>query len=114
MTGPTGPMSWLGMEVETQSPSGVVVATVAPGSQGELAGIEPGDVIQQINNRSMNATGDIAKAISGLHAGAPVQIEISRGSTLYNTSATLGRHPRIIRELLSAARSSRAASPSRS
>ena len=93
VTGPTGPIRWLGMEIETQSPSGVVVATVDSGSQGELAGLEPGDVILQVNNRSVNATGEIAKAIKGMRAGQSVQIEISRGSTLYNTSATLGPPP---------------------
>jgi membrane-associated protease RseP (regulator of RpoE activity) len=91
--GPTGPVSWLGMEVETLPPGGVVVATIAPGSQGERAGLEPGDVIVGIANRTVNSTADIAKAIGGMHAGQQVPIEVNRGSTRYTTSATLGAPP---------------------
>jgi hypothetical protein len=92
-TGPGGPMSWLGMEVETLAPSGVVVATAPPGSQGERAGLEPGDVIVAIGNRTVNGTGDIAGAIAGMHAGQHVSIEVSRGSTPFTTSVTLGAPP---------------------
>jgi S1-C subfamily serine protease len=91
--GSSGPMWWLGMEVETLPPGGVVVATVASGSQGERAGLEPGDVIVEIANRTVNSTGDIARAIAGMRAGQPVPIEVSRGSTRYTTSATLGAPP---------------------
>jgi S1-C subfamily serine protease len=86
-------MSWLGMEVETLAPSGVVVATAPPGSQGERAGLEPGDVIVAIGNRTLNGTGDIAGAIAGMHAGQQVSIEVSRGSTPFETSVTLGAPP---------------------
>lgn len=87
------PMAWLGMEVEASSPGHVVVATVPPGTAGEQAGLEPGDVIVQINQQAVNSTGDIGKAIAGMHAGQQVQIEVSRGSTLYTTIATLGAAP---------------------
>jgi S1-C subfamily serine protease len=92
-TGPTGPMRWLGMEVETVNPGGVVVATVPPGSAGEQAGLDPGDIIVQVNNRTVNATGDITKAIAGLPAGQQVPLEASRGSTRYTTTVTLGAAP---------------------
>jgi hypothetical protein len=88
-----GPMAWLGMEVETLAPSGVVVATAPPGSQGERAGLEPGDVIVSIGNRIVNGTSDIAGAISGMHAGQRVPIEVSRGSTPFTTNVTLGAPP---------------------
>lgn len=88
-----GPMAWLGMEVETLAPSGVVVATVPPGSPGEQAGLEPGDVIVAIGNRTVNGTGDIAGAIAGRHAGQRVPVEVSRGSTPFTTSVTLGAPP---------------------
>jgi S1-C subfamily serine protease len=90
---PSGPMWWLGMEVETLPPGGVVVATVAPGSQGERAGLEPGDVIVRIADRTVNSTGEIAKAIAGMRAGQQVPVEVSRGSTRYTTSAMLGAPP---------------------
>ncbi len=89
----TGPVNWLGMQVETLPPGVVVVETVAPGSPADLAGLEPGDLILAINNRRVNATGDIRPAISGLAAGDLVPIEVSRGSTLFTTQATLAAPP---------------------
>jgi membrane-associated protease RseP (regulator of RpoE activity) len=92
-SGPSGPMRWLGMEIESLSPNGVVVATVAPGSQAEQAGLEPGDIIVQIGSRLIHSTGDLANAVAGLPAGDQVQLEVSRGSTPFTTSVTLGAAP---------------------
>ncbi len=87
------PVSWLGMQIETVPPGAAVIETVKLGSPGELAGLGPGDVIVEINHRSINGTGDIGTAISGLHAGDQVELQISHGSALYRTQATLGGPP---------------------
>ena len=92
-SGPSRPVSWLGMQIETLPPGAAVIETVAQGSPGELAGLEPGDVIVEINNRPINAAGDIGAAIRGLRAGDLVGMQISRGSTLYKTEATLAAPP---------------------
>ena len=86
-------MRWLGMQVESSVHGGAVIVTAPPGSLGEAAGLEPGDVIVQVGNQTVNSTGDIATATAGLHPGQTVQIEVSRGSTLLETSATLGAPP---------------------
>jgi S1-C subfamily serine protease len=91
--GPGGPVEWLGMQVEGIPPGTVVVATVAPGSAGELAGLEPGDVIVSVNGRAINSTSDIGAAIGGLHPGDGVDVEVSRGSTQFATRATLTAPP---------------------
>ncbi|MGH2868130.1 MAG: PDZ domain-containing protein [Solirubrobacteraceae bacterium] len=87
------PVSWLGMQIETVPPGAAVIETVRLGSPGELAGLGPGDVIVEINHRSINGTGDIGTAISGLHAGDRVELQISHGSALYRTQATLAAPP---------------------
>src|SRR5690349_6176075 len=43
------PISWLGMEIETLPPGAAVIETVALGSAGDKAGLNPGDVIIAIN-----------------------------------------------------------------
>jgi membrane-associated protease RseP (regulator of RpoE activity) len=86
-------VNWLGMQIETLPPGVAVIDTVAQGSPGDLAGLEPGDVIVQINNRPISATGEISAAIRGLRAGAQVEIQINRGSTLYTTEVTLAAPP---------------------
>jgi S1-C subfamily serine protease len=92
-SGPTGPMRWLGMQIESLTPGGVVIATVAAGSPGQLAGLEPGDIIVEVNNRPVSSTGDVLGALGGLHAGDQVEIQASRGSTPYTTHATLAAPP---------------------
>jgi S1-C subfamily serine protease len=89
----SGPMYWLGVEVETLTPGLVLIATVARGSPGERAGLEPGDVIFAIANQPIDVTGDIAKATGGMHRGERVPVEISRGSTVYTTSVAVGAAP---------------------
>src|SRR5581483_2295350 len=45
------PISWLGMEIETLPPGAAVIETVALGSAGDKADLNPGDVIIAINGR---------------------------------------------------------------
>jgi PDZ domain len=91
--GSTGPISWLGMEIQTVPPGVAVIETVKLGSQGDRAGLEPGDVILQVNNRPIDSAGDIAGAIRGLHSGDQVPLQISQGSALSQTEATLAAPP---------------------
>ena len=90
---PVRPVGWLGMEVVTVPPGVAAIETVKLGSLGDQAGLEPGDVILSINHRHLSGAGDIAAAIRGLKAGDQVQMEISHGSGLYATEATLGAPP---------------------
>lgn len=87
------PVSWLGMELVTVPPGGATVETLKLGSESDQAGLSPGDVILEINNHSVTGTGDIAKTISGLHAGDKVALQISHGSSLFQTVVTLGASP---------------------
>jgi S1-C subfamily serine protease len=89
------PVSWLGMEIQTLPPGAAVVQTVALGSPGERAGLQPGDVIIEVNHRSISGAGDIGAAISGLHAGDQIELQVSHGSGLYRTDATLAAPPSV-------------------
>jgi S1-C subfamily serine protease len=71
----------------------MVIATVDPGSPAEQAGLEPGDVITEINNQPINGPADLRAAIGGLHAGEAIEIQVNRGSTSYTTHATLATRP---------------------
>jgi S1-C subfamily serine protease len=84
---------WLGMQVESVQPGQVVIATVALGSPAERAGLDPGDVITAVNGKSINATSDLSGAIRGLRSGDLVEIQVSRGSTMLTTRASLAAPP---------------------
>lgn len=89
------PISWLGMEIETLPPGAAVIETVALGSAGDKAGLNPGDVIIAINGRAIQGAEGIASAIRGLPAGDQVPIQISHGSTLEQTEITLAAPPSV-------------------
>ena len=42
---------------------GIVVTAVEPGSPAELAGIRPGDVIEEVNRQAVSSVSDFSKAI---------------------------------------------------
>ncbi len=86
-------VSWLGMDIETVAPGAAVVVTVKLGSAGDRAGLGPGDVIVAVNHRSINGAGGIGPAIRGLHSGDQVELQISHGSALRGTYATLAAPP---------------------
>jgi membrane-associated protease RseP (regulator of RpoE activity) len=91
--GSTKPIMWLGMEIVTAPPGVAVVETVRQGSAGDQAGLSPGDVILQIDNRSVGGASAIAAAIHGLQKGDSVHLLVSHGSSLYDTHATLTGPP---------------------
>ncbi len=89
----SGPVRWLGMQIESFTPGGVVVQTVALGSPAEAAGLEPGDVLREVNGHSINSTGDLTSALSGQGQGDVVQIQADRGSTQVTTQIVLAAPP---------------------
>ena len=93
VSGNTRPVRWLGMEIIT-APQGIpVVETVRPNSNGDVAGLEPGDALLLINNHPVGSTGSIATAIQGLHSGDKVAIEVNNGGAIFQVYATLAAAP---------------------
>jgi S1-C subfamily serine protease len=89
----TARLASLGVQIESLNFGGVVIATVAPGSPAEAAGLDPGDVITQIDNRAINTASDVTAVLHRLHPGDQVEIQVSRGSATYTTQATLAARP---------------------
>ena len=93
---------WLGVDM-TSFPfgggslplgAGALIAAVAPGSPAAAAGLEPGDVITQIDNRPVASPSDVEAALAGMHVGEHVQIQYNRLLVSYSTEATLAARPR--------------------
>src|SRR5579862_9218363 len=63
---------------------GVVVDQVNPASRAAEAGLEPGDVIQQVNHQPVNTVKDFSQAVSQAKQGDPVLLLVDRnGSTIF-------------------------------
>jgi S1-C subfamily serine protease len=90
--------AWLGVQM-TSSPAGggATITTVDPGSPAAAAGLEPGDVITQINHQPIQSVGDVNAELAGLVPGNQLQIQFLRGplgfGTLVTLSARPGTHP---------------------
>jgi serine protease Do len=90
------PASTLGMRVENLSPKlrqelrigskteGVVIVDVEDGSPADVAGLEAGDLVREVNRTPVKNVNDYNKALGKTRKGAPVLLLITRGkSTLF-------------------------------
>jgi S1-C subfamily serine protease len=59
---------------------GALVGEVTPGSLGEKAGLNPGDIITEISGRRISNAADVEKALAELKPGIIVAILFLRGS----------------------------------
>lgn len=82
----------LGIDV-TGSPGGIMVTKVVPGGSGQAAGLQPGDLINEIDNRPVGTVDGVSAALAGLHPGDIIPVQFSRGPVSFTTQATLGAHP---------------------
>ena len=62
--------------------TGVVVTDVNPSSAAAQAGIERGDVIQEVNRHAVKSSSDFERAMSGSKEGALLLVN-RKGSTMY-------------------------------
>lgn len=64
--------------------TGAVVTNVSPMSPADKAGIKSGDIIQQINNKTITKAGQVRNTIGLMRAGTEVQLKILRhGKSLF-------------------------------
>lgn len=73
--------------------NGPMVVDVIPGSPGAAAGLEPGDVITEIDSHQVSSPAQVNSIIARLHAGDRVQIQYDKALTTYMTHTTLTARP---------------------
>jgi serine protease Do len=94
--------SLLGLDVKALTPEmarqlgirsgeGVVVAAVEMGSPADASGIQPGDVIREVNRQRVRSLADYEGATRGLKAGARVTLLLQRGGSALFVAFTLGQ-----------------------
>jgi Do/DeqQ family serine protease len=64
---------------------GIVVEQVDPGSPAAAAGIEAGDVIQEINRQAVSSAADVPKALAKSSNGPPLLLINRQGQTVFVT-----------------------------
>jgi PDZ domain len=85
--------AWLGIDVASTAQGGVMVVDVFPGSPAQAAGMEPGDVITQINGHQILTPRDVRTAIASMHPGDQVQLQFQGSGTSYTAKVPLASPP---------------------
>ena len=83
--------TWLGLQTVSQmGNSGATVLVVDAGGPAQLAGVQPGDVITQIDGQPITNPAVLNAAIAGKQPGQQVQLLINRYGQSLVLYATLG------------------------
>jgi serine protease Do len=72
---------------------GVVVQNLAKGSPAHTAGLEAGDVILAVNEKSVRHANDILRVMDALPVGRKVELKVFRKGTPLRVQVTLGALP---------------------
>jgi S1-C subfamily serine protease len=88
-----GSGAWLGIDVANSQQGGVMVVDVFPGSPAQAAGMEPGDVITQIDGHQILTPRDVRAAITGKRPGDQVQLQFQGSGTSYTAKVALTSPP---------------------
>ena len=72
---------------------GAEVQEVVPGSPADSAGLEPGDVITEVDGRQVRDPDDVADAIKGLEPGDEVQVEAESSGITQSFDVELEARP---------------------
>src|SRR5262249_34275771 len=73
--------------------SGAFVTEVTPGGPAATAGLQPGDVITDINGRKMETAGDVIDTVSTQAIGSRVEVGVLRAGKRQPVTVTLGELP---------------------
>jgi serine protease Do len=76
-----------------KEPQGIIVAQVEKGSPSAEAGLQPGDVILEMNGKPIGTYDVFRNAIAALRPGSTVQLQVSRGGKTSERTVTLGERP---------------------
>jgi putative serine protease PepD len=92
-TGQTIERPWLGVSTGPSTSGGAQVGQVVAGSPAERAGLAAGDVITNVDGKSIQEPDDIANAIKDKKPGDSIEVEVRRGTSADPVDVTLGQRP---------------------
>ncbi len=95
---------WLGAHIQPLSDDlarsfglerseGALVADLVPGGPGEVAGLDPGDVVTQVGGRSVSKPADLLRAVGEAAPGSTLRLAVMRGASTRSFDVTLGERP---------------------
>ena len=82
-----------GGSVRVQASQGVIIVGVAGNSPASRAGLQTGDVLQQINGRPIKTADDVQQAVEDSTIGGSLPVEVSRNGRSLTVSVSPGEFP---------------------
>lgn len=97
---------WIGVEVQDLSPelaqswklassNGALIAGVLRSGPADRAGIQPGDIVLQVNRRPVEDSSDLLNDIAGLTPGQTIPIEVVHRAQTREVMVRIARRPKI-------------------
>jgi serine protease Do len=83
----------IGLRLREQAGGGVLVAAVAEGSPGAVAGIKPGDQVEAIDGELIDSPATLVLMLTRLPIGSEVTIRIRRQEKQLDLQVRIGRRP---------------------
>jgi serine protease Do len=80
---------------EMGAPYGIVVEAVEPGSPADKAGVQPGDVITEVNGHPVRTGSDLVNPIAQTPIGGAVQLRYVRNRNVSDVSVTVADRTKI-------------------
>jgi membrane-associated protease RseP (regulator of RpoE activity) len=89
---PQGDSAWLGVFLNDneENERGAIVAQVYPSGPAARAGLQAGDVIQQVNGQQVTTSADLIAAIEEMQPGSKAELSLLRNNEPTKLTATLG------------------------
>lgn len=96
---------WIGVEpgiitaeiaaaFDSQENAGVIVTGVVHGSPAAHAGVQPGDIITQVNDHAVRSPHDLLAAVSALKPGTPADLQLVRKAEPMTIQVTPQQRPK--------------------
>ncbi|HEY0393122.1 MAG TPA: trypsin-like peptidase domain-containing protein [Candidatus Elarobacter sp.] len=80
-------------QINYKDQGGVVVAQVQSGQAADQAGLEPGDVIQSINGKTVNQPADVTNLVKATKPGQEVTLRVWAQGVKKNVQVKVGEQP---------------------
>ncbi|EAM50573.1 HhoA/HhoB/HtrA family serine endopeptidase [Crocosphaera watsonii WH 8501] len=80
-------------ELNINAYSGVLIVQVVPNSPAAASGLKSGDIIQSINQQSLNTPSQVQQAVEQVEVGSVIPVEVERNGKALNLNVKVGVLP---------------------
>lgn len=87
----------LSTNIQLFSDQGVLVMQVVPGSPADRSGLQPGDIIQRIDNQAITESENVQQIVQNKTVGSLLELEVNRNGQNLSFQVRTGNLPSRLR-----------------